>query len=110
MSLPIFIKNETVLDAEDMSASTIESDLIDVGELGGFAVHSEFTGSPVGTLTVSATNDENLTPCPIDTYSVTEAGARLLNVETPRFKWIQITYTKTSGTGSLTCKVSGKQI
>ncbi len=109
MSLPVFVLNQLVLDAEDMS-DDITSDPIDVGEVGGFAVHSEFTDAPVGTLVISASNDLDMTFIAIDSYSVAAAGSRLVNVEMPRYKYIKVTYTSTSGTGELSVRVSGKQI
>ncbi len=109
MSLPILVLNPTVLDAEDMSEN-IESTPLDVGETGGFAVHSDFSGAPGGSLVVSVSNDLDMTFIPIDTYAVTTEGSRLLNVESARWKYVKVTYTKTSGTGALTTRISGKQI
>ena len=110
MSEPIFVLNVPELVNMDMSTN-ITSPVMDLGEVGGFAVHSIFTGSPVGSLQVEASNTQNASDfIPMDTYAVTAAGKRLINVEKTHYKYIRITYTFTSGTGSLTSYVSAKRI
>jgi hypothetical protein len=109
MSLPIFILNQQVYNAQSMSAD-ITSSGIEVAGLGGFAVHFIWTGTPTGSVSVEASND-NSNFVQIDTQAfVTTDGQHLLNVERPHYKYIRLKYTRTTGTGALTAYVSGKQI
>jgi hypothetical protein len=104
----MFVLDKKVIDAESMGAS-ISSGLIPVGECASLSVHSEFTGSPVGTLTISASNNKDLTPVVIDTYAITAAGVAMRIIETSKYKYVKIDYTRTSGSGTLTCNVYGNE-
>lgn len=110
MSLPIFTKNTLAHNEANMSSS-LQSEIIEIGEDAGYAVHSVFTGSPVGTLQVQGSNTRNIADfIPVDAYSITEAGRRLLNVEKAQYAYVLITYVSISGTGSLTSRVSAKRV
>jgi hypothetical protein len=110
MSLPIFHLNILSLDSVSMSQN--QSSLIhDLGEVSGFAVHSIFTGTPVGTLIVEASNDTDTNNfVAIDSYAITEDGKRLLNIEKSHYKYVRVRYEFTSGSGTLTTRVSGKRV
>ena len=106
---PILSFDPAIITNADMSAN-IESDSISIGEIGGFAVHSVFTGSPIGTLIVSGSNDPSLDFVPIDVYAITTEGSRLLNVERANYVFVKVKYISTSGTGVLNVVISGKII
>lgn len=110
MSSPIHSLNPIVLNAVDLTSSHT-SNILEIGEVGGYAVQSIFTGSPIGTLEVKGSNTLNLSDfITVDTYAVTSDGKRMLNVERAHYSYIIVVYTKTSGTGNLTCIVSAKEI
>lgn len=64
--------------------------------------------SPVGTITVSASND-NVNFTAISSVAVaSNTGNYMVNVDNPAYPWMQVTYTYTSGTGTLTATIAGK--
>lgn len=99
-------KNKKVLDAVTM-ASNQTSENIELGDSNGLCVHSIFTGSPVGSLIVEASND-GVNFVEEDNYVVTAAGQRLYNKHGAYYKFIRVRYSFTSGSGSLTSHVSTK--
>jgi hypothetical protein len=91
-----------------MSVS-LTSVTIDIAELPGYAVHAIWTGSPVGTINVNASNDSVNFVSVASQAAGGSNGQFLLNTEVAHYRWLQVTYTATSGTGSLTTYVSAKR-
>lgn len=109
MSEPILVLNDKAFNATAMTGN-LTSKVYDISTLGGFCVHQIWTGTPVGNLLISASNDGINFDAINSQAAGGVAGQNLLNVERAHYCYIQVTYTFTSGTGSLTCYVSGKRI
>lgn len=99
-------RNKKVLDAVSM-ASNQTSDTFELNDASGYCVHSIFTGAPVGSLIVEASNDGTNFVAE-DTHAVSAAGQRLYNKDGAYYKYVRVRYSFTSGTGSLTSYVSSK--
>lgn len=100
--------NVKAFDAVDMTANRVSS-VIDISELVGFAAHEIYTGSPTGTLVVEGSND-GTNFVTVDTNSLTgSAGQKLVEKDRAHWRYIRVSYTFSSGTGSLTVYVSGKR-
>lgn len=111
MQLPIFILNDLIFDDESM-ASDLESVILDLGEAVGFCVHSVWTGSPDGDVIVQVSNflDDSSSFVDIDTQATGgAAGKHILNVEHAHYRYIKVIFDRTSGSGSLKCRVSAKR-
>lgn len=108
MSSPIFVINSHLVSAEAMTG-TITSSMMDIAELSGFAAHAIFTGAPVGTLSISASNDGTNFKA-VGSQAVSGAGQYMLNVDRAHYRYIRVEYAFTSGTGTLDVYVSGKKI
>lgn len=108
---PIFALNQDVFVNQDMSGD-LQSPVLDLGELTGYAVHATWDGDPDGMLTVYGSNTMNPADfVPVNTQSTGgEAGAHLLNVEKAHYKYVMVDFTAGSGNGNLNCKVSGKRV
>lgn len=105
---PIFVLNEKVFTAQAMT-STVYSPSVDIAECAGFAVHSIWTGTPVGNIIIGG-SDDNVNFAPVSTTAVGGAsGQSLVNLDGQHYRYIQVEYSFTSGTGSLTSYVSGKR-
>ncbi len=107
-ALPIFVLNRPLFTNQSLT-STVSSDIVDLAETLGYAIHAIWTGSPDGTISVQGGND-GINFVEVDSI-VTGAtsGQHLLNVEKHHYRYVKIVYTATSGTGSLTLYISGKR-
>lgn len=115
-----FLSSDLVISkASDGSLSTtmsedLVSSSVDVRELSGINIQLEYTGAPVGTFTLQASNDRiNPVPqtwntIPFSATPITSAGEYMLNVDSSYYGWIRVLYTRTSGTGTLNIKIVGK--
>lgn len=110
MSLdPIFSLNKLVISAGDMS-SDITSPSLDIAEVGGFAVHNIWTGSPTGNIIVQASNDDS-NWFNVDTQAAGgSAGNDIVNIDGAHYRYVRVFYDATSGSGSLNSYISGKKI
>lgn len=99
----------TLLSAGDMSQATLNSNAQDLSFYWVFSVQAVFTGAPVGSISLSASND-NITFTTIagTTTAISAASNIMWNVENAGYKYVRVEYVKTSGTGALTCKYFGK--
>lgn len=109
--LPFFSINKLLFE-NTLMESNLQSEILDIAELPGFAMHASWTGTPGGTLVVSGSNTNNINDfVPIDSQATaSSAGAHLLNVEKAHYRYLLIEYNFSSGTGSLTCRVSAKRV
>lgn len=106
--LPLFSLNKQVFVNQTMGA-TQTSAIIDLAETLGYAVHSIWTGSPVGNISTQGSND-GVHFVEVDTEATGGvAGQHLLNVEKHHYRYVIIVYQFTSGAGTLNCYVSGKR-
>lgn len=107
-SLPVFVLNKQIFTGQSMT-STVSSEIIDLAETLGYAVHSIWTGTPVGAISTQGSND-GVNFVEIDSANTSgAAGQHLLNVEKHHYRYVKIEYIATSSTGSLTTYISGKR-
>ncbi len=107
---PIFVINQKVIDSGSMAGDLVSS-VLDLGELTGYAVQFIWSGSPVGFVTTSGSNTMTVADfVPVDTHATGgSAGVHLLNVEKVHYRYVLVQFTRTSGSGTLDCYVSGKR-
>ena len=111
MTLPIFVKNIKIFEDSAMTTEII-SEVQDVAELTGNAIHAIWTGTPVGTLITEASNSGKSGEfVSIDTTPLSGVdGQYLLNVEKKHYRYIRVRYYPTSGNGTLNCYFSGSRV
>lgn len=111
-----------IVTAGNMSSATITSIGIDLNQLDLDSIQAVWTGSPVGTLKIQVSNDivavapganpaANVTHWSDYTGSstaVSGAGDITYNMTFVGYRWVQLVYTKTSGSGTLNATFSGK--
>lgn len=92
----------TKIAAGDMSLASLTFTTYLAG-LRAFSLQVSYTGAPVGTLDLSGSND-NSTFIVLNgtSTSITAAGATLYNMVDQNYLYYKLTYTKQSGTGTLT--------
>lgn len=97
----------------DMSAATLTSTPTNIINKDNVAIALVWTGSPVGTFAVNVSQDKTTwIPLTLSTTPVASgsAGSIGLDLNQLAFPHIQVVYTKTSGTGTLNCTISAKQV
>lgn len=110
-----------IINAGDMSAATITSLVADIMQVDSACLQINYSGSsPVGTLVVQASLDgANYAPIPVSVgttaaaLSVAIPGATspiLISLSPTTFRYLQVVYTKTSGTGTLSAYLCTKRI
>lgn len=82
----------------------------------GYSIQAVFTGAPVGTIELQASDDNvssslsstptNWTPITASITPVTAAGTYTINYEFPRYAWVQLVYIPTSGSGTLNARIN----
>lgn len=110
-ALPVFLLNELVFNDSSM-ATSLTSAILDLGEATGYACHFVWSGTPVGSVVTSGSNflDDLNSFTEVDSQlTASAAGNHLLNVERCHYRYIQISYERTSGTGTLKARVSAKR-
>jgi hypothetical protein len=123
MSRPSKKSNIAIVTAGDMSA-TISSLPIAVDKFTACSIQASYTGSPVGTFTVQASNDvgtnptgnaanvsgiQNWTTVTAYTQAITAAGSVLWSFDDLNYAWLRCVYTRTSGSGTLTVRAVAKE-
>jgi hypothetical protein len=105
-------------DISGNMATTITSLYQNIDEGVSFSVQASYTGSPVGTIQLQASNDvvlssaqspTNWTPIPKSVVAITTAGNYMVNYDLPAFTWIQLVYTPISGTGTMYANLNTKR-
>lgn len=111
-----------VIDGGNMSGNLVSSvfangqpsSAAQVSFLDNIGFQFIWTGAPTGIITIKASLDgTTFTPlvlAPAITQPAGSAGNDIANINQFPFKWIQVTYTRTSGAGSLTVWMSAKEV
>ena len=104
------MKNYTLLNgiSAASSATTISADL---GDLTGASVQVSFSGSNVvGSVALLGSNDNvNFATIPSSTTAVSASSGVLYNLNGAQYRYVQVAWTYTSGTGNITTTVLVKQ-
>lgn len=100
--------------------STITSQITEIRGFDNLSYEADFSGTPVGTFSVSVSNSYDpitnpnavfvilpLSPTPVASGS---SGVIGIDINQSGFKYIKLTYTNTSGAGTLSAFISGKAI
>lgn len=104
----------SLFDSTNMASATCKTNAILLDQIYGLSISLVWTGSPVGTLTLEASNDivtaGNTQPTNWDTITgstlaITGADHVTYNINGSFYKYIRVKYTKTSGTGTITVAV-----
>ncbi len=114
------VKNEVLLANGDMT-QTLHSSPLDLTYSYGYSIQISYTGSPVGTLILEGSDDAsfpqdanfqfaaftptNWTTLAGSTVNVFGPDAILYNFSDAYYKYVRVTYTPTSGSG--TCQIVG---
>lgn len=108
---PIFSINKPIFVNASMTGDLV-SEVLDLGEMTGFAVHAVWSGTPDGNLVISGSNTQIIADfVPVNAQATGgTAGAHLLNVEKTHYKYVLVQYTAAASTGVLNCRVSAKRI
>lgn len=100
--------NKHVIDSGDMSGN-LDSGLIDLSNVLGYAVQAVWSGAPVGNIVIEGSNDG----INFKTISTTAAGGSsgsiLSNNDGIHYVYLKVIFTFTSGSGTLDVNVSGKK-
>lgn len=98
-----------ILSAGDMSGN-LTTNGVDMLSMPFGAIEAEWTGSPTGTFSVDGSLDNsNWYPTGTDVNNPEgSADSTLINLQGIGFRYLRLSYTRTSGTGSLTVTFFGK--
>jgi hypothetical protein len=107
--------NEKVLTDEDMSADFV-SDPILIDQIFGYSFQAIFSGSPDGSFKLQASNDDVSRPQNVSNWTdiagtalvITVDGDAMWNVTNAFYKWVRISWTVLSGTGSCSVTYASK--
>lgn len=110
--------NFALLTAADLSFSQTSNPLF-VEDYDRGSIQATFSGSPVGTVSLQISNDQGVNPTsnpadvkgvvnwttlPAYTQAISASGSVVWSLEEITWSWARISYTRTSGTGSLTVR------
>lgn len=108
---PRFVFNENIITTGSM-ASSITSTSYDVSEVNNVAVQAVWSSgsTPVGTTTLEASlDDTNYTEITDSSLAVSgNSGSNFYNIQDPGYRYLRLKYNRTSGSGTLNVKISGK--
>lgn len=104
----------------DMSVASTTSAITNVENTDNIGIVLNWSGSsPVGTMTVDCSNDYDVqSPAAAHWVSLDfgsaisvsgNTGSSIININQLPYTWLRAVYTKGSGTGTLTAKLSSKQ-
>lgn len=114
--------NKVIMNAVDVSTS-VNGPAYWLKLVYGFAIQAEFSGAPVGTVSLQGSCDAgdntpedpetgsgvvNWTTIKDSPQSVSGAGPVLWNYNGVFYKWVRLVYTATSGTGTVTVTMNTK--
>lgn len=90
--------------------ANLTSDTVNISFADNVAIHAIFTGSPVGTFAIQGSID-GVTYANIVTAAAGGSADNIMfNINQAPYTLIRLTYTRTSGTGSVDVFVSYKEI
>lgn len=105
--------NMRIINAGDMSAS-VSSAAIDVSLQDDIGLEIAWTGTPTGTITINASNNGgtfySLTFATALTQPSGSASGIVVALANYPFTYLKVTYTRSSGSGSLDCYLTSKDI
>lgn len=108
---PLHVFNERIYTSQSLAAtSTSLSQNID--EIRSYCISAVITGSPVGSLQVKGSNDNinfGNVPGSQFTIAISAAGTYLISDTLPAYSYVQLVYTFTSGTGSISATINAKR-
>lgn len=112
------LKFQTITSG-DMSQATLTSSITNIQYLDNVGIQANFTGSPVGTLSVQVSIDHaqdewgNVTTAgnwsQVTSSAVTSSPV-VFDLNQLSAPWIRVVYTKVSGTGTLNVFITGKML
>lgn len=103
------VLNKKVVDGVTIATFTA-SDSVDISTASGYSVQFIWTGTPTGTLSIKASNDNSSFSTVATVLTGGAAGNSITNIEKAHYPFVRVEYTHTSGAGTLTVYVSGKNI
>lgn len=107
-------KPATVFNAVDTSATSQTSDAVDILGLPNIGLQFSWTGTTNGTIAILVSNTNDITTgqsltltglTPAFTQPSGSAGSQRIDLEGVNANFLWVTYTKTSGTGTLSATV-----
>jgi hypothetical protein len=111
MSEPIHSFNEIIYNAQSLASSSVSA-IQNIDEIRSYCIAAVITGSPVGSLQVKGSNDGinfGNVPGAAFTVAISAAGTYLIPDALPAYSYVQLVYTFTSGTGSITALINAKR-
>jgi hypothetical protein len=99
--MTISFASNKLIEGGDMSA-TFQSDGINLHGKEGYSIHAIFTGSPMGTVYLAVSNNnEDWAVLADSAQAVSAAGDVFYNVSKANYSYVRFHYSATSGSGSL---------
>lgn len=99
--MTISFASHKLIEGADMSAS-FQSDAINLHGKDRYAIHSIFTGSPVGSMYLAVSNgNDDWSVLADSAQAINAAGDVFYNVDRAGYSYVKLHYAATSGTGSL---------
>lgn len=87
----------------------ITSEVVDLSLANGYAIQAWFTGSPVGSLKLEASNDGiQWTDISDSITAVSAAGTLIWKEDSAMYDKVRAVYTFSSGSGTLNIQINGK--
>lgn len=108
MDSPLDLFSELVMDAISMASDTTSISK-NVRQARCVAVQMIYTGTPVGSLIIQASND-NVNFSAVSTTAVSAAGSTMINFDAPAWGYIRVFYDATSGAGNLSARINAKGV
>lgn len=105
------MKEVEVFSAASASTS-IDSVGFFLGDLNTYSVHITFSSSTLnGTLYLQASNDNSDWPNISESQqSIVSGTSHLYSVQNAAYKYVRVSWTRTSGTGTITAKLVAKEL
>jgi hypothetical protein len=110
MPQPYTVSNLPIITNASMAAN-ITSLTTDVTEVLTYSIQGSWSGtSPVGTINIFVSDDAQATPTLLTTYAVaSNTGNFMYNEPKCGYTSVQVTYTHSSGTGTMNARVVCKR-
>ena len=103
--------NENTLISNESMGADITSRAQALPHIFGYCVQAVWTGSPVGTMTLEASNDGVIwSTVDGSTEAISGAGDGIYHVTDVFYAYVRLKYTRTSGTGTLNVSINLKGV